>query len=507
MKINKKGVALLMVLIVMMIFIIIGLAVLSLSDQESILGRIDNDKNKAFYLAEAGLAKMSEKLQVPITGNLNTVLTGTLEGGSYSVSIDTNHSPCYVVATGTSGRIQKTVRVQATFLAPPYENAVWSLNKSGATNNFQLRGTGNPTTTGSGNQGGKDIINGDLFITGNAYLYDQSAIGAAPTPNTYNLPGDLDATGSIYQAASASVAGSKNANATPPAGFNLTDMDYANNNTYNVSQVFSAAGVSSGYLPSGNAIKDVFVKNPSDRAAECASTSGVDDYFFEPSTGFIGGSWNTAPTPLHAGNNVVYYVDGDVWVDSKNGTYGFTMDGKATIVATGNIHISDNLVYANTSSALGLVALGKYDNSGNLTSGGNIYFGDPTYGTLYQFSGMMFAANNFSYNMTTTGAMSAEPSSGFIINGSFAAMNQVSIVRDWYTSGTTAKPAVYNPSTSKWVDASTGTALTSTQIAQLRHYQMIVNYDERVRNSDTRPPGLPRGGTKIFSGFSSWEEL
>jgi hypothetical protein len=509
MKAKKNGMALIMVLIVTLIFICIGLAILALSEQESILGRIDTDKNRAFYLAEAGLAKMAEKLETPIVGNLNQVLTGTLEGGTYSVSIDTNLWPCYAVATGTSGTVQKRVRAQAMFLAPPYEDAIWAMNKSGAAYNFILSGTGNPTSTGSGNKGGKDIINGDLFVNGNAYLFEQSAIGAAPAPNTYNLPGNLEATGNISVAGSASVAGSVNPNAPAPAGFSLTDlinMNYAANNTYNVSQEFTTAGVSSGFLPSGNALRDVFVKNPSDRAAECASTTG-NDYFFEPSSGFVGGTWNTAPTPLHAGSNRIYYLDGDLWVHSKNGTYGFTMDGKVTIVVTGNIHISDNLVYKDSSSMLGLVALGKYDSSGNLISGGNIYFGDPTFGTLYEFSGMMFAANNFSYNMTMTGAWSTEPKSGFIINGSFAAVNQVSVIRNWYTSGTTAKPASYNSSTGKWVDTQTGTALTASQVAQMRHYQMIVNYDERVRNPDSRPPGLPTGGTKIFAGFNKWEEL
>jgi hypothetical protein len=504
---KRNGLALLMVLVVILIFILIGLAMLTLAQHESILGRIDTDKTRAFYLAEAGLAKMAEKLQVPIVGNLSEVLTGSLDGGSYHVEIDTNTFPCYAISTGISGKIQKRIRVLATFLAPPYEDAVWSMNKSGATNYFQLRGTGNPTVTGSGNKGGKDIINGNLFITGDAYLYEQSIIGPAPLPNTWNLAGDLDATGTISVASSASVAGSTNPNAEPPSEFSLADMDYASNNTYNVSQVFTDAGVSSGYLPSGNELRDVFVKNPGDRAAECASTPGIDDFFFEPSSGFIEGSWDTAQTPLHAGTDRIYYIDGDLWVHSKNDTFGFNMDGKVTIVVTGNIHLCDNLKYADTSSMLGLVALGKYNGTGQLISGGNIYFGDPTYGTLNMFSGMMFAANNFSYNTTTTFAWTAEPSSGFIINGSFAAVNQINIVRDWYTSGFTKKPAVYNPSTGQWVDAETGTALTVSQRAQMRHYQMIVNYDERVRNAESRPPGLPKGGIKIFAGFSNWEEL
>jgi hypothetical protein len=90
-------------------------------------------------------------------------------------------------------------------------------------------------------------------------------------------------------------------------------------------------------------------------------------------------------------------------------------------------------------------------------------------------------------------------------------MNQVSIERDWYTKVTgftsTPKPARYNTSTSKWVDAETGAALNSTQISSLRHYQMVVNYDDRVRNQQTQPPALPHGGVRIFAGFSNWEEI
>lgn len=36
---------------------------------------------------------------------------------------------------------------------------------------------------------------------------------------------------------------------------------------------------------------------------------------------------------------------------------------------------------------------------------------------------------------------------------------------------------------------------------------MIVNYDDRVRTPSTQPPGLPRGGLKIFAGYSNWEEV
>jgi hypothetical protein len=248
------------------------------------------------------------------------------------------------------------------------------------------------------------------------------------------------------------------------------------------------------------------VKNPNDRSSECGSTTG-DDYFLEPFNVSGGGTYKDATTPLHLGNDRVYYVDGDVWVHSKP-TYGFNIDGKVTIVATGNIHISDNLLYADSGSMLGLVALGKYNEDGDLVSGGNIYFGDPRYGTTYAVSGMMFAAHDFLYNTDAVDRSTAEPESGFTVNGSFAALNKVSVERDWYTSGDgTPRPARYDRTTNQWIDSETGVVLTSTEISTLRHYQMIVNYDDRVRTQETQPPGLPKGTGTIFAGLTKWEEL
>jgi hypothetical protein len=504
---REKGIVLVMVIILAVIITIIGFAVLTLAEQEIIQNRIDADKARAFYLAEAGLAKLQEKLQRPITGNLNEVLEGTLEQGRYRVEIDTNSTPCYAVSTGISGPIQKKIRVQVAFLAPPFEDAVYAMNSSGGSWAFQLRGTGNPVQkSGYGTQkGGKDEINGNISIDGDARFYEESRVNPAPAPNKWNLDGDVSATGSITTSGSASIAGSRTPNAEAPEPVDMEAMNYAVNNTYNVSQIFQDAHVTSGYLPSGNPLRDVFNKNPN--RAECSSTPR-DDYFFEPSSQFVTGTPFTGDTPLHAGDKRVYYVDGDVWISGQP-TYGFKMDGKATIVATGDIHVCDNLQYNDPSKdMLALVALGKYDAAGKLVSGGNIYFGDAVYGNMYIFSAMMFAANNFLFNTDRITNKSAEPDTGFVINGSLAAMNKVQIERDWYTKSGTARPAHYNSATGAWVDSQTGAALTATELGSIRHYQMIVNYDDRVRSPETRPPGLPRGnGTKIFSGFSNWEEL
>jgi hypothetical protein len=510
---KEKGTVLVAVIIVAIIFALVGWGVLILAQQQSVLTRIDIDKAKAFYLAEAGLGKLQETLQVPITvgidGLLEEPIEETFEQGSYKVELVEEDANIYAVSTGVSGQVQKQIRVKAAFLAPPFEDAVYARNQSGGAWAFQLRGKDNPVPNGSGETGGKDIMNGNISVDGDVAMYEQSSVNKAPAPNKWNLKGDVSATGTINLFNTATIAGSRYPNSLKPDPVDLKEMDYAHNNTHNVAQIFQEAGVASGYLPAGNELHDIFVKNPSDRSAECTATTG-NDYFLEPKNVTGGGTQKDAPTPLHLGNDRVYYVDGDVWVHNKT-SYGFTIDGKVTIVATGDIHICDNLKYKDVDSVLGLVALGKYDSAGNLTSGGNIYFGDPRYGTMYCVSAMMFAAKDFLFNTDPISRKSAEPTTGFTITGCFAAMNEVLVERDWYTkvSGTTStpKPAHFDTATGQWFDAETKTSLTSTQIGTLKHYQMIINYDDRVRSPQTQPPMLPRGTSSIFAGFSNWEEM
>ena len=155
------------------------------------------------------------------------------------------------------------------------------------------------------------------------------------------------------------------------------------------------------------------------------------------------------------------------------------------------------------------IACCKYDGSGQLVSGGNIYFGDPRFGTMYTVSGLMFAADSFLYNTDSVTGGTEEPETGFSVYGNLNALNQVSIDREWYEDEATgdARPACYDSSTDQWVDLQTGAALTGTEINSLRHYQMAITYDDRVRTHTTQPPGLPRGKGTIFGGLISWEEL
>ncbi len=505
-KISKpeKGLALVAVVIFSCIFVILGFSMLNLAKTEIIMTKKDMNSAQAFYAAEAGLAQLSTKLY---NYEFENIADTALGEANYKVDLDLNADPPFAVSTGTAGMEVKKIKVEISYLAPPFEHAIYAGNMTGDKWMFALRGQGDPKVLGmSGKEvGGRDIVNGNIFANGDATLYEESSVNPSPMGN---FNGDMDSTGSADILDSAFVSGAVTENTAVKSHSSLEDMNYAVNNTHNVGQIFTDAGVGSGYLPPVNELYNVMVKNPGNRSSECTSTAG-DDYFLEPaSVSNEGETQKDATTPLHLGDNRIYYIDGDVWVHHAS-TFGFLVDGKVTIVATGDIHISDNIVYADSESLLGLVALGQYDGSGQLISGGNIYFGDPRYGTMYTASALMFAADSFLYNTDSVTGGKEEPETGFSVYGNLNALNQVSIERDWYDDdGTgTARPAHFDSSLGQWVDLETGAALTAAEISSLRHYQMTVSYDDRIRTIGTQPPGLPKGAGSIFSGLKYWEEL
>jgi len=506
---SEKGFAIVGVLVFTLIYAILGFSVLNLARSEVALTETSVNKTQAFYLAEAGLGRLPAKLR---SNDLESIDDTELGEGSYRVDIYYDENPPYAVSTGMVGGEESKIKVELSFLARPYEEAIYAGNSSGQKFTFVLRGTGNPQELAGGREvGGKDTINGDIFADRAVAMYEESSINPPPLPNTNGLKGDVDATETVSVNDSASISGDIRQGVEAPGNPDLLGMNYHINNTHNVSQIFAEQGISGGYLPSGHELHDVVVKNPGDRANECAGTPG-DDYFIEPSTISSAGSKKSGGCPVNLGDDRVYYIDGNVWIHNKQ-TYGLVLDGKATIVATGNIYICDNTEYNDSESLLGLVALGQYDNGDQLVNGGNIYFGDPRYGTTYNVCGLMFAANDFLYNTDSITGESAEPETGFSIYGNLGAMNHVSVNREWYDPDGFGDPraAYFDHSESasgKWVDIETGAELTAAELDSLRHYQMKVSYDERVRSQDTQPPGLPRQKAgAIFAGLTNWGEV
>ena len=495
---SRYGAVLIGVVFFFALIVIIGVTALRLATTEAIMAERELQRHEAFYLAEAGLARATAQMFQQDFRDIDQTDFGA---GTYEVTIDTSAEPPVAIATGRVGTVLKQIQVALTFLARPYEEGIYACNTTGSDFIMMLRGQGTNA----------DMVYGDVLVHGDVALYEESQVNPPTGSNPHGLQGDVDATGVINTFDSAGISGSENEEVALPDNPDLVGMDYHLRNTYNVSQIFDSQGASQR-LDSDHELYNVVMKNPSNRVTECASTAG-DDFFFEPASGFSSGTQTSGGTPLALGDKTVYYVDGNVWFHSPR-TYGFILDGQSTIVATGNIYICDNTEYANTDSLLGLVALGNYNSADQLTSGGNIYFGDPRFGTTYSVSALMFAANDFLYNTDSVTDTAQEPKTGFSIYGNLAALNHVSINRDWYTDTSTgrARPAVLaptaaNPDVPQWMDLETGELLTGPEIDSIRHYQMKVHYDDRVRDPDTQPPLLPEGGGRIFAGLARWQEL
>lgn len=522
----RSGAILAIMMIVLVVLTIFGAGLLKLGDADARDSSSGLNAEQSFWLAEAGIQRLIERLH---RGNSDSIGTTAMGNGAYRVDVYPSADPPYADAVGMVGDHARGVRVTWEFLATPFEDAIWAGNKSGGSWDLQLSGVGSPDAN---DEGGRDEVHGNLFVDGNVVLRGDSMVAPAPPPNTYNRDGDVNATGAITVRDSATIAGASNSGVAPQAQPDLLAMDYPNNNTHDIAQIFDDFGITSGRLPSGHPLYDVVVKNPGNRATECASTP-EDDFFFEPaSVSNLGASSKQARTPLDLGTDRVYYVDGHVWFHNQI-TYGFRIDGQATLVSTGDIHVSDNLKYNDDQDLLGLIALGEYDLLGNLIDGGNVYFGDPRFGTLYAADAFMFAANDFRYNTDSTSGEAREPETGFEVFGNFAAQDQVLVYRDWYDAQadppvwvdghwervgwrwvwidghwqTEPHPAQYDEAAGQWVDALDGSVLDSEESDSLRHYQMIVKYDERIWDPDTQPPGLPKGGSTVFGGIDHWERI
>jgi hypothetical protein len=524
---GRQGMALGMVMVIVLAVSVLGVALLSASSMNSVETSRYLNSVKAFWLADAGVQRYKGRASA-VVPNFTGFTDNTVDGGVIQVTVLSLTSNL-VESVGTVQGVEQKIQFKFGILPKIYETAIYAANKSQMPWTFMLRGTTNRISRFSGTRyyqvGGQDIVMGNIFAGGDVKLYERSVVSNAPAPNTYGLLGDVRATGTISNYNSAIIRGGAYPNSPTNLIPNFRDANYPVNNTWDVAREFQIHGAdSNGRLPTGHALRDVVKMNPrgslDDRSDECDSTVG-DDYFFEPNAFTLGVSTN-ALTPLNLGARQVYYVDGHAWFNSGD-TYGFRISGTATIAASRDIHVSDNLKYATANDLLGLVAVGRYDSSGVLETGGNFYFGDPNYGTLYTADAFMLAANNFYYNTSATDpGFQKEPDTGFTVYGNYAAMNQVNVYRDWYTNAVvvtnpttgrlstnySARSAWFDPSTNRWRDVVNTNVLSPAVTNTIRHYQMIVKYDERIRNQSTQPPGLPglQSGTNgIYQKIFDWK--
>ena len=133
---RRKALALPAIIACTLILTILGFAVLHLAETEITLSRKEINRTKAFYLAEAGLATLTMKL---FNKDFTAVDNSTLGEGDYWVKIYYDEDPPYAVSNGKVGLEEKSIKVEMSFLARPYEEAIYAGNAGGNPFVFSLR--------------------------------------------------------------------------------------------------------------------------------------------------------------------------------------------------------------------------------------------------------------------------------------------------------------------------------------------------------------------------------
>jgi hypothetical protein len=411
------------------------------------------------YLAESAARLAQNSLSNGGSGNFGSSSQPVAMGaGAYWTRATKNPDQTIdVIANGVYGGGTRAVHL--TLLGAPtlFDNAIFAGNSS-KDPNYKMHFGGKLT------QG--DQVKGDIYSGGDIEVVDQA-----------KLTGTARAAGKVT-----GVAGEGGIKEPIP---DLAAMNYPKIADVDVAKALSgktATNVTG--TPGGKAWQvpqsdpaHIFRKNPSDRTS---MTSGTvkDDYFLEdPYEKMHTDSKSDGSDPYFVtlsgapgkpgvdGNNKIYYVDGNLWVNNSSAmSFEFNSKGPLaiTIVVRGNIYVGDNIFYKDAKND-GLALIAMKDPA--VKDSGNIYFGDPAFGTLEAMNAYMYAENNF-YDSNLNAAGSAIVK----LNGMMSAGNQVAINRD----------------------------------SKGQHSRLDVTFDSRIAKGSLALPGLPRSQHQGLT-FLAWE--
>jgi hypothetical protein len=403
---------------------------------------------QAVHAARAGIAHAVANLTAGDATDVGAVDAPLAFGnGEYWADVEDLGDELFrVTAVGRAQRREHAVEAMITGPSGGiYQNAIFAGNSSGdATYDLELGGIG----------GQADLVDGDIYSGQDASVTDDATV-----------TGTIRAIGSVT-----GVAGETGKKQPIP---DLAAMDYPNTADFDVAALFAAgqsyksddAGGKAYQMPESSPAH-IFRKNPSDRSTETSSTV-KNDYFLEDpyetvnsdskqdgSNPFGISLSGISGEPGTSSNQKVFYIDGNLWLHNKK-SYSLGLkhnepDGvQVTFVVSGNIYFSDNLFYEDAEKdGLAFIAMKDSD----VEDSGNVYFGDPVFGTLQQMNAFMYAENNFYDNN-----LDASGSAKVTLNGNMTAGNQVLIDRDYGAS----------------------------------HTKLTVNFDDRIATEELDMPGLP----------------
>lgn len=426
-----------------------------------------NDRHQALSAAHAAVGHAIVELtvdpDVAVLGDPDAPLA--FGGGTYWATIEHDEAgdlyrvDAYATVHGETEAIEALLAAPGTDI---YDHALFAGNSDGDAD-YDL------TLGGLGIQA--DQVLGDVYSGGGVEVNGDAAV-----------TGDVRATGDVT-----GTDGESGVHQPIP---DIASEDYPNSADFDVAALFARAsylsddaGGRAWQLPESSPAH-IFRKNPSDRSTDTGATV-KEDYFledpYEPvNTDSSSDGSNPFPISLSGlngepgvdGNGKVYFIDGNLWVHNRK-VYSFMIKHaqsesvQVTFVAKGNIYFSDNIFYQNTETD-GIAFIAMKDDA--VEDSGNIYFGDPVFGTLEQMHSFMYAEGDFIDNN-----LNADGSATVAVYGNMTAGNKVDIRRDWGD----------------------------------QHSRLTVNYDGRISMGDLDMPGLPGSGDSDTQGLTlvAWRKI
>lgn len=474
---RQDGSALVVAIVAVSVLAVLAGAGLTFNVASTNAVRASGDTVKALYMAEAGVSEALTTMRTSlVTGDDIPEELGSSaapmerKNGEWWATIALNADDTFTVRsvgqTGTNRRALEVIVDQST--GSVFDYALYAGN-SGGDPNYALR------LGGSGSQA--DEVVGNLYSAGDILIEGDATVS-----------GDLTAGGSID-------GGDGESGATLPLP-DIVGMDYENEHDFDVAAMFDAdrfwasdAAGGSAWQMSEASPAHIFRMNPSDRTSETSGTEKNDYFLEDPYESVHVDSSENGSDAYHitlsgtggesgpSGTDKLYYIDGNLWLHNKN-SMSLMLDGgndgaRVTFVVKGNVYFSDNLfLYDTNTDGVAFIAIQDPD----VEDSGNVYFGDPSFGTLKEMYAFMYAENNFyDYNLDASGSATVA------VHGNMSASNQVSIDRD-YTTGY-------------------GRHRTT------QHSKLTVDFDPRISSGALALPGIPTWGGEAGFSVVSWREI
>jgi len=455
---RQRGSAAVVALVAVTVLVGLCGAMLMIASRSNSEGGAAVDRHQASAAAQAGI---DEALMRVAAGDLQGIGSADdpqpFGGGAYWVAVDPDVDAGICTVSSFSEVRGEREAVEALLTSNGldiYDHALFAGN-SGADPLYVLK------LGGSGDQADKVV--GDVYSGGSVAVTGTATVEG--TVRAQEVVTGAPGLGGVYQP-------------TP----DLVAMDYPNTADFKVADLFGAAKYQSNAL-GGKAYQvpesspaHIFRKNPSDRATDINATVKNDFFLEDPYEPVSDSNSVTAATattislsgvsgePGSSGNHKVYYIDGNLWIHNRN-IFSFAFKHneangiQVTFVTSGNIYFSDNILYDDTAKD-GIAFIAMKDPK--IADSGNIYFGDPVFGTLEQMHAFMYAENNF-----IDKNLSATVSAQVTVFGNMTAGNKVDIQRDYGK----------------------------------QHSKLTVNYDGRISMGELDMPGIP---TSNDDGNGAW---